>query len=124
MYMAVKHIHLTLIAVSVLFFITRYVWVMTNSGMMQKKWVKIAPHVIDSMLLVSALVLCVIISQYPFMTGWLTEKFIGLVLYIGFGLLALKLGKDKKVKTVGFIFAVATIAFMGKLAVTKQALLF
>lgn len=124
MYMAVKHIHLTLIAVSVLFFITRYIWVMTDSAMMQKKWVKVVPHIVDTLLLTSALVLCVILTQYPFVTAWLTEKLIGLILYIGFGLLALKLGKDKKIKTVGFVLAIATIAFMGKLAVTKQAVLF
>lgn len=124
MYMMAKHLHLTLIAVSVLFFITRYFWVMTDSGMMQKKWVKVVPHIIDTFLLISAITLCVILSQYPFVTGWLTEKFIGLILYILFGLLALKLGKDKKIKTVGFVLAIGTIAVMGKLAVTKQAILF
>ena len=123
MYMMAKHLHLSLIAVSVLFFITRYIWVMTDSDMMQKKWVKVAPHIIDTLLLTSALVLCVILSQYPFVTGWLTEKFIGLILYIGFGLLALKLGKDKNIKTVGFVFAIATVVFMVKLAITKQAFL-
>ena len=40
MYMMAKHLHLTLIVVSVVFFITRYIWVMTDSAMMQKKWVK------------------------------------------------------------------------------------
>lgn len=124
MYMMAKHLHLTLIAVSVLFFITRYIWVMTDSAMMQKKWVKIVPHIVDTLLLISAMVLCVLLSQYPFATGWLTEKFIGLLLYIFFGLLALKIGKDKKIKTIGFVLAIGTIAFMGKLAVTKQALLF
>lgn len=124
MYMMVKHLHLTLIAVSVLFFITRYIWVMTDSAMMQKKWVKIVPHIVDTFLLISAMVLCVLLSQYPFATGWLTEKFIGLLLYIFFGLLALKIAKDKKIKTIGFVLAIGTIVFMGKLAVTKQALLF
>jgi len=97
---------------------------MTDSAMMQKKWVKVVPHIVDTFLLISALVLCVILSQYPFATGWLTEKFIGLLLYIFFGLLALKIGKDKKIKTVGFVLAIGTIAFMGKLAISKQAFLF
>ena len=124
MYMMLKHTHLTAIALSVLFFIVRYIWVMTDSAMMQKKLVKVAPHVIDTVLLSSAIGLCIVLSQYPFSVAWLTEKVIGLVLYIFFGLFALKFGKTKLQKTVAFGLALGVIALMGKLAVSKQPWLF
>jgi uncharacterized membrane protein SirB2 len=97
---------------------------MIDSGMMQKRWVKVVPHVVDTFLLLSAITLCVILAQYPFQAGWVTEKLIGLILYIFFGLVVLKIGKDKKIKTLGFVLALSTIALMGKIAITKQGILF
>ncbi len=124
MYLMVKHIHMTAIAVSFLLLALRFFWVMSNSGMMSKKWVKVVPHVVDTVLLASAITLCVILSQYPLYQGWLTEKVIGLIAYIILGLFALKLGKNKMIKSVAFVGAVAIFAMIGKIAVTKQPFIF
>lgn len=124
MYLMVKHIHMTAIAVSFLLLVLRFFWVMSNSGMMSKKWVKVVPHVVDTVLLASAITLCVILSQYPLYQGWLTEKVIGLIAYIILGLFALKLGKNKMIKSVAFVGAVAVFAMIGKIAVTKQPFIF
>jgi len=75
-------------------------------------------------LLASAITLCVILSQYPLYQGWLTEKVIGLIAYIILGLFALKLGKNKMIKSVAFVGAVAIFAMIGKIAVTKQPFIF
>jgi len=123
-YLMVKHIHMTAIAVSFLLLALRFFWVMSNSGMMSKKWVKVVPHVVDTVLLASAITLCVILSQYPLYQGWLTEKVIGLIAYIILGLFALKLGKNKMIKSVAFVGAVAIFAMIGKIAVTKQPFIF
>ena len=123
MYMMVKHIHLTAIALSFILFVLRFIWVMSNSGMMQQKWVKVLPHIIDTVLLLSAITLCIILTQYPIYQPWLTEKVLGLIAYIVLGLFALKLGKTKAVKTVSFIAAVAVFAMIGKIAVTKSPLI-
>lgn len=124
MYLMVKHIHMTAIAVSFLLLVLRFFWVMSNSGMMSKKWVRVVPHVVDTVLLASAITLCVILSQYPLYQGWLTEKIIGLIAYIILGLFALKLGKNKMIKSVAFVGAVAIFAMIGKIAVTKQPFIF
>ena len=52
---------------------------------MQKRWIKIVPHVVDTTLLISAMALTFTISQYPFLDAWLTAKTVGLLLYIGLG---------------------------------------
>jgi uncharacterized membrane protein SirB2 len=88
--------------------------------MLQKKWVKVVPHIIDSVLLLSAAVLCVLIAQYPFVHGWITEKFIAVLMYIFMGLIALKLGKTKRVQWTAFVGAIFWLALIGKLAVLKQ----
>lgn len=124
MYTAVKHIHLTCIALSVLLFILRFIWTMTQSSMLQKKWVKIAPHIVDTLLILSAATLCVLISQYPFVTPWVTEKLVGLFMYVFMVALALKMARTNFMRVIGFIGALSWIAFTALVAVTKQPILF
>lgn len=124
MYTLVKHLHLTAIAVSVSLFILRFYWLNRDAEKLQKKWVKVLPHIVDTLLLVSAVSLCVILQQYPFANSWLTDKLFGLICYIGFGLVALKLGKSMPVRWIGFIGALAMIVFLGKVAMLKQPFIF
>ncbi|HET8705073.1 MAG TPA: SirB2 family protein, partial [Pseudomonadales bacterium] len=71
-YQLLKMIHMVSVALSGSFFLLRGIWMLRDSALLQRKWVKIAPHVIDTVLLVSALAMCVMIGQYPFTVGWLT----------------------------------------------------
>lgn len=123
MYMFVKHLHLTAVALSILFFIIRFIWTLRGSAMMSKKWVKIVPHVIDTLLLASAVALCFIISQYPGVNHWLTEKVVGVVLYIVLGMWTLKWANNKPQQVVGFVMAIAVLVSIAKIAVLKQPLL-
>jgi uncharacterized membrane protein SirB2 len=111
---------LTAIAISVVLFFLRFYWLQRSSGMLQKKWVKVVPHIVDTVLLSSAAVLCFLIAQYPFVHGWITEKFIAVILYIVMGLIALKLGKTKRVQWIAFVGGIFWLMLIGKLAVLKQ----
>ena len=53
---------------------------------MQQRWIRIAPHVVDALLLASAIALAIITRQYPFVHGWLTAKVLALLVYIGLGM--------------------------------------
>lgn len=96
-------------------------WVFRESPMMTKKWVKILPHVNDTVLLITAVFLTIGINQYPFTHDWLTAKFIALFLYIVFGMFALKRAKDKKNKVVFFILALLTFGYIVGVALTRTA---
>lgn len=122
MYVMAKHLHLTAVGLSILLFVLRFLWSQANPQALQKKWLKILPHVIDTLLLGSAIGLCFIIQQYPFVNGWVTFKLIGLLAYIGLGLVALKLGKTPLIRWAGFVGALGCLALIGKVAVTKQIL--
>ena len=124
MYMMAKHIHLTAIAVSVLLFVLRFIWSQFNPDILQKKWLKITPHIVDTILLASAIWLCFIINQYPFVQGWLTFKVVGLVAYILMGLFALKWGRNAPLRWIGFVGAITWLGLIAKVAVTKQPLFF
>ncbi len=122
MYMMAKHLHLTAVGLSILFFIFRFVWSQLDANALSKKWVKILPHIIDTALLGSAVWLCIILSQYPFVNAWLTFKVIGVILYIVFGLFALKKAKTTLSKWAFFIAAIGVLMATAMVAVTKQPL--
>lgn len=124
MYEIVKHIHLTAIALSVLLFLLRFVLNAMQSPMLQQKWLKILPHIVDTLLLVSAGTLCVILKQYPFVDAWVTEKLLALIMYIFMVTLALKLARTAFMRAVGLIGALSWIAYAGMVAVSKQPILF
>lgn len=124
MYFLVKHIHLTAIFLSVSLFILRFVWLLRSSPMLQAKWVKILPHVVDTLLLASAAMLCILIGQYPMTDTWLTQKLLFVILYILMGFVTLKWARTTALRWTGFIGALACIMFAGKIAVLKQGLFF
>ncbi|MCE9677942.1 SirB2 family protein [Shewanella sp. AS1] len=123
LYPAVKHIHMTFIALSVLFFIVRFALHMKQSPVMDKKFVKVAPHIIDTLLLLSGLVLCFLIKQYPFQDAWLTEKIGAVVAYILLATIALKANRNKLFKSFAALGALAWIVYAAKMAMFKQAIL-
>lgn len=119
MYMMAKHLHMTAVGISVLLFVFRFIYGQMNPSFLQKKWVRVVPHIIDTVLLGSAIWLCVILSQYPIVNSWLTAKVIGVIGYILFGLLALKSETPVK-KWGGFAGALIVLGVTAKVAITKQ----
>ncbi|MCB1691996.1 MAG: SirB2 family protein [Pseudomonadales bacterium] len=113
--------HVGSAAISITFFIVRGIWALNGSPMLRAKFVRIAPHVIDTILLASAIALAIMIHQYPGTTGWLTVKVVALVCYIGLGMATLK-GKTHGVRAAAFAAAVATFAFIVSVALTHNPL--
>lgn len=123
-YEALKHIHFTFIGASVALFILRFVWVMRGSAMMQQKWVRISPHVIDTLMLLSGLALIHATGFTPLNSPWLFEKMVALVAYIVLGIFTLKLERGKLFRTFAFLGALGWLFYMAKLAQTKMPILF
>lgn len=117
----IKLIHMSTAFISISLFLIRGFWVFTESSMMNKKWVKIVPHVNDTVLLISAIILAIGLQQYPFTHDWLTAKFIALLLYIVFGMFALKLAKDIKNKMIFFVLALLTFSYIVGVALTRDS---
>ena len=106
MYMLLKHLHMTCAMLTLISFAVRGFWMLTDNSLLQRRWVKIVPHIIDTVLLLTAVGLTITISQYPFTDAWVTAKLGGLIAYIVLGTIALKRGKTKAIRTVALIFAV------------------
>lgn len=119
-YLAVKHVHMTCAALSGSFFALRGIWMLRGSAMLQRRWVRIAPHVIDTLLLGSALTMVVWSGQYPFVMPWLTAKVLALILYIVLGTIALKRGKTRTVRAAAYAGALVTFLYIVRTALTRQ----
>jgi len=117
MYFALKHLHVTMVALRGGLFVLRGLWMFTESPQLQRRWVSIVPHVIDTLLLASAIALTVLIQQYPLINGWLTAKVLALVIYIGLGTLALKRGKTKTVRTAAWLAALLIFGYIVAVAI-------
>lgn len=122
MYSALKHLHVTTVALSFGLFALRGIWMLVESAQLQRRWVRIAPHVIDSVLLASAIGLTVTLRQYPFVQGWLTAKVLGLILYIILGGIALKHGATKTIRVATWIAALVVFGYIVSVAVTHSPL--
>lgn len=119
-YLPIKHIHVTLVAVSVLFFIVRVVLMLANKAIHEKKWAKMTSRIADTFLLISAILLCFAINQFPFVDAWLTEKFVALIAYIILAYISLYRSTTLKSRLLTSIGAVGWILIAGKIAVFKQ----
>lgn len=120
-YLAIKHLHITCAVLSGSFFLLRGLWMLTGSPMLQRRWVKVLPHVVDTLLLATALVLVFWSGQYPFVQPWLTAKVLALLAYIVLGTVALKRGKTQGVRAFALVAALATLAYIVAVALTRQA---
>ena len=119
-YVSLKTIHVSSVIASYTLFFVRGVWMIRMPHMLGRRWVRIAPHVIDTILLASAIAMAVTIRQYPFVAGWLTAKVIGLVAYIALGTVALKRGRSKRARVIAWLLAQAVFAYIVAVAITHN----
>ncbi|MEN8771160.1 MAG: SirB2 family protein [Glaciecola sp.] len=120
--MAFKHLHLTAIALSLLFLILQVATHLMDSKMKEAKWLKVLPHIINTVLIITAIGLCVTLAQYPFVHDWVTSKLIGLVAYVLLAVVAVKWARTNAMRVFALIGAVAWLGLTGKIAITKTAL--
>lgn len=94
------------------------------SPRLRQRWVKIVPHVNDTVLLLSAVALAVLTHRNPFVEAWLAAKIIGLLLYIMLGFIAFRLGRTRQARVGAWILAQIVFVYIVSVALTKNPLLF
>jgi uncharacterized membrane protein SirB2 len=118
-YLALRDLHITCVILSGTGFFLRGIWRLVDSPLVQRRWVKILPHLIDTVLLSSAIALAVLSQQYPIEQAWLSAKVIGLLSYIGCGMAAFRFSRDKKMMAVFFVLALCSYAYIVSVALTR-----
>ena len=88
-----------------------------ENQLLDRKLVKILPHINDTLLLTAAIFLSVMSGFYPFVEAWLGAKVLLLVGYIIAGIFALKRGKSRQSKLIAFVIALLCILSIFGLAI-------
>jgi len=115
----IKLIHFTFILTSVISFSARFVLSFFKPEMLQNKFIKIAPHVIDTVLLISGVALVLQGGWLEGEFGWIVSKLTLLAGYIIFGVIAMRV-KNKGTRWVGFLAAMLCYVGIFIIAITKN----
>jgi uncharacterized membrane protein SirB2 len=115
MYMMIKHLHLTIIVLTFVFFVINLVLTMKASDMAKNKFLKITPHILYTLFVVTFIYLTTVIELYPFVNGWASSKLAGFVFYVLSITLALKWAKNNMWRIAGAISAVFWLAMTARL---------
>ena len=115
-----KTIHVTCVVLSFTGFFIRGIWMLNDSTLLQQRWVKITPQIVDTLLLISAIALAVQMHFSPLEQPWLMAKIIALLVYIGAGLVALRFGRDKRTRLIAWLFALVTFMYIVSTAFSKS----
>ena len=120
MYILVKYVHVFSVTLSAIGFFLRGILMLRDAPLMNARWVKVLPHVNDTILLVAALTLAAMSNQYPFVTGWVTAKVFGVIAYIVLGTLALREASTKKMRILCWLASLAVFGWIVSVALTRQ----
>ena len=120
-YVGVRDLHVTAVVLSITLFVVRAAWRQRSPERLQRKWVRIVPHVIDTILLLSGAWLAWQLGASG-VRGWLPAKLVALVLYVVLGTVALKRGRTSGVRLAAACAAVLTFAYIASVALTKPPL--
>lgn len=122
MYEWIRLLHITCALISITGFILRGAWRLQGSIRLQSRIVKIAPHIVDSLLLLSALILLFISDWSVLDHAWLQAKLLALLVYIGLGMVALKYARTAINQWLSWLGAVAVFGYIVSVALTKTPL--
>lgn len=115
-YLVVKQVHAAAATIVVAFFLLRGFWMIAGSPMLHRKWVRVLPHVNDTILLAAGLWLAAAIGFPPFVVA----KLVALVAYIVLGAIALRYGRTKRVRVAAFGASLLVLAYIVAVGVAKQ----
>ena len=119
-YVAVKLVHQTAVALSITGFFVRGAASLAGAQWVGSRAAKTVPHVVDSVLLLSALVLAWMLRLTPGQAPWLEAKIVGLVLYVALGVVALRPGRPRSVRAAAWVAALLVVGWIVSVALTKS----
>lgn len=120
MFLAVKYVHVISVVLSVSGFFLRGLLMMRNSPLLGARWIRVLPHINDTVLLVAALTLAAMSGQYPFVADWVTAKVFGVMAYIILGALALRDASTLGMRIACWFASLAVFGWIVSVALTRQ----
>lgn len=119
-YASIKVVHQGMVALSLTGFFVRGAASLAGAGWVRTRTARTLPHVIDTMLLLSAVALAWMLRLAPGDAPWITAKIVGLVTYVALGVIALRPGRSLAIRTTAWLGALATAGWIVSVALTKN----
>ncbi len=120
-YLLLKHVHQGAVLLSVTGFLVRGVAGLAGAPWVRSRAARTLPHVVDTVLLGSAVWMAWMIGLTPGNAPWLLAKIIGLVAYVLLGTVALRPARPRAVRAAAWLAALATVGWIASVAMTKSA---
>jgi uncharacterized membrane protein SirB2 len=120
-YATIKFIHQCAVVLSISGFAARWLGVLAGAAWVRGRVARSLPHVVDTVLLTSAVALAWKIGLNPLSMPWLTAKIVALLVYIGLGKLALRPASSRATCIAAGALALLTVAYIVSVALSKQA---
>ena len=117
-----KTLHVCCALLSVAGFALRGYWVLEANPLRSAWLVRVLPHVVDTLLLGSAVGMLVIWNVSPLALSWVSAKIIALLVYIGLGLVVMRFAKTRRGQAMAYAAALCTAAYIISVALTHSAL--
>lgn len=121
-YAEIRYLHVAAVIASGALFFVRGLALFAGFGWPLAGPARRLSHVVDTILLAAALMLTVVVGQYPFADAWLTAKVALLAVYVGLGVAAFWRGRTRAVRIACWLLALAVYGFIVSVARTHDPL--
>ena len=120
-YLTIRLVHISCAVISISLFMLRGGLQFAGIHWRRWRWLRIAPHINDTVLLSAAIALSWISQQYPLQQPWLSAKVGALLLYIVLGRMAFRPDAPRSRQLLAFCAALATVGYIVAVAITRSA---
>ena len=107
-----KLVHVSCALLSVSGFILRGYWALREDPRRDNTVVRVLPHLVDTLLLASAVAMLVIWRISPLELPWVMAKILALLLYIGLGMVVMRWAKNRSMRLAAYIAALLSVAYI------------
>lgn len=121
-YALLREVHRACAVLSVAGFALRFGAAMAGAAWVRRRPARTLPHVVDSVLLGTALAMAVGIGLSPSQAPWLTTKIVLLLVYIGLGFVALRPAFARPLRVIAGLGALAVVGHIVAVAFVKHPL--
>ena len=117
-----KHIHLLFVFIVTATYLYRIYLAERQPEKLQEKWIKLAPHALAGLLLLSGIALTFQGDWFSIAYGWIVAKLLLMLVFIALGLLTIK--SQGSLRWKAFAGSLLVLFLIAKIAVVKQIFFF
>ena len=117
-----KTVHVSCALVSIAGFTLRGYWMIIDDPLLRSRLTRVLPHLLDTLLLASAIGMLLLWQANPLAIDWLSAKLVALLVYIGLGMVAFRFGRSRRARILAYALALLTAGYIVTVAYTKSPL--